>query len=512
MTSNPEINQETRDQMKQSPQPQGLTGRGYASGLLMTGVVIVGSWMGMAAYVDYRLQGMEDQLSGNTQTIVSHVDDNQKQLEGNLIKRVNDTSSVLAKGLLEMTETTGQRFDATMEKLASYQDSVNQSQQSLAQSIKTDLSDSQNAVLQKIASENKNLAAQLAQHIDQNQSQQSESLQSALAKLDTNQSKYSKEILTSVKEVGNNVTQTRSVLSDAVTSSMKSLQELVSSDSATSREEFKQLAGALNGFQSQEQGGSETILSQLKGMATQIDSLHQNVSAARGSMEDIQNTMPQFREAYDAQWKQMQTRTDEMTAQLTQQISQLQKSLALINQSLKEASESVLNAVYVNTQGLEGTRAEIKSDLALSHDETSEQLQNLTATIQSFSTVLQGLSPDSSDLGMSSAINIQSSLDQFSSTLRQTQTMIAEAILPQLKVMQSQSPDAAPSLEKAVSQIETMINDAQNQIDRVSPASSGSVAINSTPSASSQEGNAPPASPSPDPEQRTPQALGFSLY
>ncbi len=67
-----------------NPSPE-EKGNRNTTGIVVTGLVtIVGSWVGMAAYMDYRIQNIEKKLSNETKQIASTLVNNQSALDSKL--------------------------------------------------------------------------------------------------------------------------------------------------------------------------------------------------------------------------------------------------------------------------------------------------------------------------------------------------------------------------------------------------------------------------------------------
>lgn len=530
MTSNPQMPSEAKPEIKSPSSPSGLTGKGYASGLLMTGVVIVGSWMGMAAYVDYRLQDVEKHLAGNREEIVAQVNEETQKTRDALVLRVNETSSVLAKGILEITETTNKGFEKTDKSLAAYKESLNQGQQSSAAALKKDIEASRQAIIEKISSSQQDLSKSLASQWNQAQDVQSQAFQTALNNIKTAQTDSTGKILGAVHQVGSEVKNTKSAIGESINSSMKSLQELVKNGNINQREQFDQLLTSLGGINEQTSGTSETIGNQLQGLADQVAVLHQNLKSSQGSLDEIQAFMPEIRKTYEAQLAEWRKQSDQSVSSLTTKISELHSQIDDMSEGLNTASETMMNALYINSQGLEGTRVDLKSDLVLSREETTAQLQDLSQSLQAISSDLKTLQSKVSDENTKIGLNpdaqkhvetLKTAMTEFSNTLGGVRETLTTALLPGLEKLEQSSENAnvqesVKLLKKAVEEVDVLITSTESQRNLMdsNQSKSGAIALDGA----TLNENSPPANPhqtetvKEHPEHRTEQALGFRLY
>lgn len=540
MSSNPQPTPDSTKpdsgiEMKSSPPQSGLTGKGYASGLLMTGVVIVGSWMGMAAYVDYRLQGVEQQFHESQKEIVTQVNEGSNSLESQLIKRVNETSSVLAQGILDIGEKADKGFEETQNKLASTATELKKDQAQTANQIKTYLSEAQDAVVKQFVSSQQSLQKSLEATFSESQSQQSESLQTAIAHLQKSDANRSGEILSAVKTVSDDVQSARSSLNDTLNSSLKSLTELVNNVNINQREEFKQLAAGLGGLSEQTDGKTSTLENQLQGLATQAASLFDTMKTLQGGMDEIQAVVPQIRGAYEAQWTKWSKQSEQTIQTLTDQLTAVSGKLNELDNNLDSTAESVMNAVFLGQEGLEGTRIELKSDLVTTREQTAAKLNDLSESLQTISTDLKSLHSDI-DAKQAAAAQPQETsripveamktvMAEFNKTLSGVKDALSNALLPNLERMTQDSTDGAAAetvgiLKEAVGAVETLIGETGEHMKALDAPleQSDSVADASPPATDSQdasmksESETANKSPTQHPEHRSEDFLGFRLY
>ncbi|MDP8242988.1 MAG: hypothetical protein P9L94_02820 [Candidatus Hinthialibacter antarcticus] len=534
MTSNPQTTPEAKPETKSPPSPSGLTGKGYASGLLMTGVVIVGSWMGMAAYIDYRLQDVEKHLANNRETIVAQVKEETQNARDTLVLQTSKNSSILAQGILEITDNTNQGFKNTKEALTAYQSSMNESQQSTATALKQDIEAARQAVIEELSSSQQKISKSLVAQWDKTQTVQSQALETALGNLQSSQDKSTGKILAAVDTVGSEVKGAKSAINESLNSSMKSLQDLVKNGNINQREQFTQLLASLGGINEQTVGTNETIGNQLQGLAEQVSVLHQNMKTTQGSLDQVQAFMPEIRKTYETQWAEWVKYSDENVGQLASNISEIHGRINEMNKGLEAASDSMMNALYVNSQGLEGTRVDLKSDLVISHEETSAQLQDLSQSLQAISSELKTLQtkvndPDNSAIGFNGdeskkhVETLKTAMSEFSKTLGGVRDNLTTALLPGLKQLEQSSNDESVKesvqlLKKAVDDVETLISTTEQQRNSIEASLQRGGAIALEDSALSESSTQVHSAENQTetieqhPEHRTEHALGFRLY
>ncbi len=532
MTDNPQLAPGASPEVKSPPSPGGLTGKGYASGLLMTGVVIVGSWMGMAAYVDYRLQDVEKHLANNREAIVSKVTTETQKARDAVVQQTSKNSSILAQGILEITENTNNGFKATQESLTSFQQSLSENQQSSTASLQDDIESARQAVIDELSSSQQKITKSLAAQWDKAQSSQSKTINTALNDLKTNQQESTGLILAAVDTVGSDVKSTKNVLTENLNSSMKSLQDLVKNGNINQREQFDQLLANIGGINEQTAGTNETIGNQLQGLADQVAVLHQNIKSTQGSLEEVQGFMPEIRKTYETQWAEWVKYTDNSVGTLSSTISKIHGRIDEVNQGLKTASESMMNALYANSQGLEGTRVDLKSDLVISREETSAQLQDLSQSLQAISSELKTLQtkvndPENSTLGMSPASSqedaetFKTAMNELKESLGGVHKTLAKSLLPGLKQLEESTNDQAVKksielLKEAVTEVETLISVTEKRSESGQEGGEltfeGSALDGQSSTTVVHSANSQTNSIKQHPEHRSEHALGFRLY
>ena len=232
----------------------------------------------------------------------------------------------------------------------------------------------------------------------------------------------------------------------------------------------------------------------------------------QGSLDQVQAFMPEIRRTYEAQWSEWVKYSDENVGKLTTKISDIHGRINEMNKGLEANSETMMNALYVNSQGLEGTRVDLKSDLVMSRQETSAQLQDLSQSLQAISSELKTL---------------KTAMTEFSATLGGVRESLATSLLPGLEQLEQSSNDESVKesvqlLKKAVEEVEGLITTTEQQRNSIEASllkgeaiALEDVTLNESSTQKrvhSAKAQVQTETVEQHPEHRTEHALGFRLY
>ncbi len=352
MTTNPNP-QVSPNQPNQATQDL-ENGARSSTGLVVAGLVtIVGSWIGMAAYMDYRLNEVEQ----SQQKVVSAVDSTRASLNEqiqtlteknraslseemkaagqHLGEQIKDTSGVLAKGILDLTQKEDDHYAAAMGVL-------NENKTLLGNAVESSQS-AQNAMLGAVQSLDKNLTAantELREHLD---------------------------------------------------ATAGALQDLVKQSDLNSAARLNDLAASLSTNANQMQTETQQFSAELTALARQVSDLQSEVSSSRDAMQAMNASLPGWQETSDQKITALQSSAQATQDNLRKDLDALQQKINEIGQRLDSTAESMMKALYLTSEGLEGARVELKSEFESSRSETAADIQNLVQSVRGITETLEKL-------------------------------------------------------------------------------------------------------------------------
>jgi len=413
--------------------PQGPENRSSASLVIAGLVTIVGSWVGMAAYVDYRLDGMEKNLAAETQKaiaaearpIAASLENNKSSLDLSLtsmqqkvLADLNEKSSVLAKGILDLNQKADENFAKTTKTLADNNAAV-------SASVGDALKNSQNE-----------LTALLAQ----------------------NQENASKQIIASFDNLTGNLNESQSAILSKIETSSSSLKDLVELSNKNQNDNLAALAS----------------------LANQIKDSQQNIANVQSSaaiqIDQLTNLMPGWRKTNEEQLAALGDKTGVLEQGVKETLAALQDKFADLKQTVGAANESMMKTLFLTSEGVAGTKSELKSDVAGAKDETCKGLQQLNESIANLSTVLENMKKESTK---SAAVplkeskefkSLASGLDSLSERLsgaRSEMTRQFEAARDRARayLAGTSDPDQVKKLEEVFNQFSSMAEQVDQQLD-----------------------------------------------
>ncbi|MEW6234630.1 MAG: hypothetical protein AB1656_04525 [Candidatus Omnitrophota bacterium] len=409
--------------------PQGPENRSSASLVVAGLVTIVGSWVGMAAYVDYRLDGMEKNLAAETQKaiaaearpIASSLENNKSSLDRSLtslqekvLANLNEKSSVLAKGILDLNQKEDEYFAKTTQSLAENSDG-------LSASLRDSFKNSQNE-----------LTALLAQ----------------------NQENASKQFTDAIDNLKGNLNESQTVILSKIETSTISLKDLVELSNKNQTDNLAALASLANLVK---------------------DSQH-NIASAQTSLDQLNNLMPGWRKTNEEQLAALGDKTGVLEQGVKETLAALQDKFADLKQTVGAANESMMKTLFLTSEGVEGTKSELKSDVAGVKDETCKGLKQLNESMVNLSTVLENIKKESAK---SAAVPLKDSkefktlasgLDSLAERLsgaRSEMTRQFEAARDRARayLAGTSDPDQVKQLEEVFQQFSGMAEQVDQQLD-----------------------------------------------
>ncbi|MGC9327242.1 MAG: hypothetical protein ACP5I1_06390, partial [Candidatus Hinthialibacter sp.] len=357
-----------------------------AAGLVAAGLVtIVGSWIGMAAYMDYRLQGIEDRIATETQQqVVSAVDSSRTILGSQIDKfsngittKINDTSSVLAKGLLDLTEKQEIRHQKTLEAInqndANLSLAMNDLKNSALNKIHTTLSSQQELIHNEIS--------QLAEKVEENNHGISQTVQtisrSTLSAHDA--------VLAAVQNVNNNLAEVNTGLLAHMDANAQSLQDLIHLSNQQRSQELVDLADQFNLAAESTNEGAQILSERLAVLAQRVTTLSDEMLDSHHAVQELSAQVPEWEKANQKTILQISETAQSIQKSLSDQVSSIQVKMSEMDDQLNSTSETLMRALYLTSEGMEGTKVEIKSHLENSKQETTAEIRNLVQCLSNVS-------------------------------------------------------------------------------------------------------------------------------
>ncbi len=348
----------------ESPPNNGLengNGKRSAAGLVVSGlVVVVGSWIGMAAYMDYRLQGMEKRINADAKhNIVSVSDKTNTTLSKfgkDLETKINDTSSILAKGLLDIKQTDEGYHSETLQAIAKNGSEVAQA-------------------VSNIESTNQDIV-RVVQTLGRT-------------------SRISGEaILTAVQNLDSNMVEANTGLLAQIDQKNQTLKDLIKLSNNNTNTQLSELASSVNTIENRNQNDSQKISAELTLMAQKISNLGKDIDSSNKAVSELCASVPQLQKDNQQQMCTLTESTQTIQKDIQSNLGDLQAKVNQMNASIDSTSESMMRALYITSEGMEGTKVEIKSQLENSKKQTSVEIGKLVQSLRDVSSKLDTLKQD----------------------------------------------------------------------------------------------------------------------
>jgi hypothetical protein len=344
----------------ESPPTNGLengNGKKSAAGLIVSGlVVVVGSWIGMAAYMDYRLQGIEKRINADAKHHITAVaEKTNKSLSKfgkDLETKINDTSSILAKGLLDIKETDQGYHTETLQAIEKTGSEVAQ-----------------------VASSNQDIV-RVVQTLGRT-------------------SRISGEaILTAVQNLDSNIVDANTGLLARIDQNNQTLEDLVKLSNNNTKTQLAELASSVNTIANGSQNDSQKISDELSLLADKISNLGKDIDSSNKAVSELCVSVPQLQKDNQQQMYTITESTKTTQKDIQSNIADLQTKVNQMNASIDSTSESMMRALYITSEGMEGTKVEIKSQLENSKKQTTVEIGKLVQSLRDVSSKLDNLKQD----------------------------------------------------------------------------------------------------------------------
>ncbi len=443
MSTNPHSPQSSEENRpSKTAKPTNDNGNRSAKGLVVAGLVTVaGSWLGMAAYLDYRLQSVEKITAEAKKEVVSIVDTSQSNLNrelgtinsalsqridtssitmnkkiqtlnDTLSERISDTSSVLAKGILDLTQKSSERYSQTLE-------AVNEANKTIKQ-----LPNSLKNLNQQSFTEIASLIQQSDSKLESNQAVLVEAIDGVGLKTQ----KTGDAVLAAVLDVDNNLQDTRSGLLARIEAKAQSLEDLVKVNDTNQADRLSLLASTMSNLSGTQKTGSRQFSTELTALAENVGVLREEIAASHETIRSLGDNIPGWQTASVEKMSALNDTTLAVNESVQNQMTVMQEKLSGLTQVVDNTTASLMKALYQTSEGMEGTRLELKSDLETSKETMSAEIKDLAQTIDRMSETLKELDTQTSQ----SASHSQSSMLPFAeSTEFQSLTTMLDSISDQ---------------------------------------------------------------------------------
>ncbi len=319
-------------------------------GLVVTGIVaVVGSWFGMAVYMNHRISDLESGLTNGNSKVISSIDDKYKGLSSELngievriSNNVQETSSVLAKGLLDLTENGEKRHDA------------------LTSAIQTS---------QK----------QLESAFTQSQEKQIETVSNILTAMGEAQSSNSQQVIQSIKDT------------------KQSLQGIVQNGLQNQNDKLSALANSIEQIPANEKEKSKIIHAQLTALSNRIQEFRNELSDSQESINKLNNALPQWKDSTKENYTELKKTLASYEDKFVNQMKTVQEKIVHIQHNMEQSTENLLKTLYLTSEGLEGTKFELKSEVETMKQSAKQDFDQLNKSIHSITNSLKEIKSDLSE-------------------------------------------------------------------------------------------------------------------
>lgn len=408
-----------------------------AAGLVVAGLVtVIGSWIGMAAYMDYRLQSMEERINNGTKQQVAAAADVTRttlntsvaQLTQGVNSKIDSTSSILAGGILEIKQSQSQMTNDILTA-----NTLTEQLNELKNSIQTFVAEKQGALQDNLV--------QLAAKVEEGNLNTYRTVESVAQANRSSQ----EAILAAIQGVDSNLAEVNSSLLAHMDTNVKSLEDLVRTNQETNAKQLSDLAANVTSISSGANENSQQINSELSSLAEKVTSLSDEFTASQDSMRTLSESLPQWQKSGQELINQWMESAKTSNQDLQTQVGEIQTKFQEMSQRLDSANESLMRALYVTSEGMEGTKVEIKSELENSKQTTSTEIKNLAQSLQDVSKQIESIKQN---------ISTQTTGAQSSSTPF-TQTPEFEKLVASLQSISLKTGDLRSQIDSQVNEVKT---------------------------------------------------------
>ncbi len=352
-----------------------------STGLVVTGLVtIVGSWVGMAAFVDYRLDGVEKQMQTDSNEVVTAVSQNVSEdlsgLQKEIGMKVTDTTSVLAKGILDLTNNEEQRYNQILKAINNNGALLEKNRTETASLISRELKESEK---------------EIASLLSQNQTETTKEVKNLLAGIEEKTAQTGREILTVMKSVDQNLDEMGNQLITQLDTSTKTLQDLIEQSNKNESEQLAKMAAVVDSLMKGVETESSKLTTELNTLANRVSTLQTEVNQSQKTVKELNNLVPGWRKTSEVEFAKLDQKTGQIEARIDENLSALQQKIIDLGVAVDNTANNMMKSLYLATEGLEDTKIELKSNLTKSKEETTAELQSLAKTIEGIASSIKTL-------------------------------------------------------------------------------------------------------------------------
>jgi len=375
--------------------PAGNNEKGSSTGLVVAGLVtIVGSWVGMAAYMDYRLESVEQKISTEYKQVMSAYENGNAGINQhftNVTAKVNETSSVLAKGILELTQKGDERFNQMMQGINTNNAALDKNGKDITAALDKSLKDSEKQItslLSRNQATTENEIAKAIASITEKQDVKNQAIAETIAGLKTESTEQGKAMISALEGVNKNIGETRSGLLTQIDNSNKSLTELIKLSNDAQPEKLTQLASSMT---EEIKADSKKYSAEISALAQRLNTVQQQVTHSQNTIQELSKIAPDLRENSAKQVAALNQIASTLDQRMQENLSLMEKKVASLSATLDNTANTLMKSLYSATEGLEGTKVELKSELVSRNKETQDGLKALAQAIQQINAVLESL-------------------------------------------------------------------------------------------------------------------------
>ncbi len=359
------------------------------TGLILASVATIAvSWGGMAAYMDYRLTQMESGIEQQGQTVTEAVsEDMQNQyssLKNSISNSIDENSSVLAKGILELTNQEEQHFQKSLSEMSKFSSLIKGNRDVISQSVKKVLENNQSQIKSllddKLQNTEKELVNQFA-NLQNTQLEQSKSLYDALQ---SSYQKNSNAMTSTLETIDTNVKETKSVVNTGLVQTTKSLDELANRYEG----EFQTLAARMESLSNHLDQDTKQLTAELNNLNNRVQTVRSELGVTQSNIDKL---APSLNQASQKQLKLLGQTSDQVNKVLKENIQGIQEKITKLSEVVDDTTQNLMKAMNVTKNGLEDSTVELKSELVMSQEYTTNELKKLSLQVEEITQSLNQL-------------------------------------------------------------------------------------------------------------------------
>ena len=270
---------------------------------------------------------------------------------------------MLASGILDLTKKEESRHTQTIQAINSNGDTLEKKHQEIASLISSN---------QETQSKEFNKAITAITDTQEKQTQ-------ILSSIEKENGANAQTILDTLKTTNETAQKTESNLIAQINASTQSLEKLVKLSDQNRSQALSELASSVEDIVNQSSNDSKKLSTELTALAKHVSSMKNDLSTSQTAIEELNHLVPGWRKTGEQQFAALQESANRLNEKTQQNMNLIETKIANLNKALDESAETLMKALYVSTQGLEETKVELKSEMAVQCLRNPSKLGSLDA-------------------------------------------------------------------------------------------------------------------------------------